>query len=228
MSEWWTYTFSDFLLYSARTWFRLIEQYNTALWPVHLVAMVLGLGIIVWVMRPPAWQGPAVAGTLALLWAWVAIAYLWRRYATINWAATWFAAAFVIEALGLAWAGPVRKYLTFRMRRGARGWVGLTLLLFAVLAYPLIVLLAGRGIAQGEAFGMMPDPTALGTIGVLLLAEGRWRRRLMAIPLLWCLLSGAMLWALSRESTAVQPRGPGARQLVVGPETAFGGATQKR
>jgi hypothetical protein len=42
----------------------------------------------------------------------------------------------------------------------------------------------------------MPDPTVLGTIGLLLLARGRFRGPLLVIPLLWCLLSGATLWAI--------------------------------
>ena len=181
MSEWWTYTISDFLLFSPRTWFRLIEQYNDAFWPLHVAALLLGLLIIAIVVRPPATQGRVIAGSLALLWAWVAVAFLWRRYATINWAAIWFAAAFGTQALLLAWTGAVKGSLTFGMRRGARHWIGLALLVFAVVCYPWIAVMA------------------LGTIGALLLAEGRWRRRLMVMPVLWCLLSGAMLWALSRE-----------------------------
>lgn len=203
MSEWWTYTVADFLMYSARTWYRLIEQYNSTYWPLHLATLLVGLGIIVLVTRQAAWQGRIIAGLLAVLWTWVAVAFLWRRYASINWAATWFAAAFAIQALALVWAGPLANRLTFRMRRDARGWLGLALLILAVAGYPFIALLAGRGIAQAEVFGIVPDPTAVGTIGALLLAQGRWRRRLMAIPLLWCVVSGAMLWALGRESAAV-------------------------
>ena len=200
MSEWWTYTISDFLLFSPRTWFRLIEQYNGTFWPLHLAALLLGLLVVSLVLRPPAMQGRIIAGSLALLWTWVAVAFLWRRYATINWAAIWFAAAFGIQALLLAWMGVVKGNLTFGMRAGVRQLIGLALLVIAVVCYPLISVMTGRGIAQGEVFGMMPDPTALGTIGVLLLAVGRGRRRLMVIPVLWCLLSGAMLWALTRQA----------------------------
>ena len=33
MSEWWSYSPSDFLLFSARTYYRLFEIHNAALWP---------------------------------------------------------------------------------------------------------------------------------------------------------------------------------------------------
>ena len=34
MSEWWTYTLSDFLLFSPRTYYRLFELHHRALWPL--------------------------------------------------------------------------------------------------------------------------------------------------------------------------------------------------
>lgn len=198
MSEWWTYRAADFLMYSARTWYRLIEQYNTAFWPLQLVTMLLGLVVVALSIRPPPWQGRAIGGILTLLWLWVAVGFLWRRYATISIAGNWFAAAFGVQAILLAWTSPVRNSLSFGMR-GLAGWLGLGLLLTAVLFYPFIPVLAGRGIARAEVFGMMPDPTALATIGALILARGPWRRRLLVIPVFWCVVSGAMLWALHQE-----------------------------
>ena len=39
MSEWWTYSLSDFLLFSPRTYYRLLELYNLAIWPTQLAAL---------------------------------------------------------------------------------------------------------------------------------------------------------------------------------------------
>jgi hypothetical protein len=36
MPEWWTYTLSDFLLFSPRAYYRLIERHNAAVWPWQL------------------------------------------------------------------------------------------------------------------------------------------------------------------------------------------------
>ena len=43
VSEWWTYTPSDLLLFSPRVYYRLIELHNIAVWPVHIGAALLGL-----------------------------------------------------------------------------------------------------------------------------------------------------------------------------------------
>lgn len=196
MSEWWTYTLSDFLLFSPRTYYRLIERYNESAWPGHLVTLALGLGLAGLVRRPGPWQGRVASGILAVLWIWVAWAFFWRRYATINWAATYLGWAFAAQALLLAWAGLVSRRLRFRAGRDLGGIVGAALLVLGVAAYPAIAPLAGRAARQGEVFGIAPDPTAIATLGVLLLAEAGPRRLLAVVPILGCLLSGATLWAL--------------------------------
>ena len=58
MSEWWTYSLSDFLLFSPRTYYRLFELYNLAIWPAQILALALGLAILALWLR-----GGAVAGT---------------------------------------------------------------------------------------------------------------------------------------------------------------------
>ena len=46
MSDWLSYTPSDFLLFSARTYYRLFELYNRAIWPGQILALMLGLVIL--------------------------------------------------------------------------------------------------------------------------------------------------------------------------------------
>jgi hypothetical protein len=57
----------------------------------------------------------------------------------------------------------------------------------------LLAPLQGRGWASSEVFGIAPDPTAIATLGLLLLARGRLLPLLLPIPVLWCLLSGVTL-----------------------------------
>jgi hypothetical protein len=114
MSEWWTYSLSDFLLFSPRTYYRLFELYNLTVWPWHVLAIVLGLAVLVLWLRGGAWQGRFVAIILATCWLFVAWAYLLAHYDTINWAATYLAAGFAVEALLLVWTGLIRNGLSLR------------------------------------------------------------------------------------------------------------------
>src|SRR5262249_2116848 len=138
MSEWWTYSLSDFLLFSPHTYYRLFELYNFAVWPWHILAMVLGLVVLVLWLRGGAWQGHAVVIILASCWLFVAWAYLLARYDTINWAASYFAAGFAVEALLLVWTGLIRNSLSLRPGRDVGVAAGLCMFFFALSATQLV------------------------------------------------------------------------------------------
>jgi hypothetical protein len=208
MPEWWTYSLTDFLLFSPRTYYRLIERYNLAVWPTHLPAFGLGLAIAGLLARPTQGRSRAAAAILAVLWAWVGWLFLARRYATINWAASYLAWLYALEVLLIGWLGVVAVNLRLGWKRDVVGLVGAVLFAGSLALYPFLAPAVGRGWTQSEVFGIAPDPTALGTLGLLLTAEAPPRARwaLLATPLVWCLLSGATLWAMgSPEAWIVVP-----------------------
>lgn len=200
MSEWWTYRLTSFLLFSPRTYHRLFELYNVAIWPAQLAGAAIGLALVAVLIGHRAHRDRIMAGLLALCWLWVAWAFLYQRYAQINWAATWFAAAFAFEALLLAALGVFAGRIKFSPPHGPGVLLAATLIAIVVVGYPLLAPLAGRSWTTAETFGATPDPTAIATIGTLALVRGRVRWLLLIIPLLWCAIAGATLWAMATAS----------------------------
>jgi hypothetical protein len=200
MSEWWTYTLTDFLLFSPRTYYRLFELYNTDVWPTQVLALVLGLAILAGTIVSTPWSGRVIAAMLAVFWLIVAWAYLLQRYDTINWAARYFAIGFALEAVLLAWTGIIRNHL--RAETGTVAKVGVAIIVYALAIHPLIASLSGRPWTQAEIFGLAPDPTVIATLGVLLAAT-RPNWHLLILPLLWCAISGLTLWTM--ESPEAPP-----------------------
>ena len=200
MSEWWTYSLSDFLMFSSRSYYRLIELYNAAIWPAHLLALVAGVVVIGTIARPNQRARTTAALVLAAAWGWVAWAYHLERYADINTAAPYFASAFAVQALLLCLmaARPATAVSGRMQQRLALGIVGL-----AVIAYPALALLRDGGWAQAEVFGIAPDPTVVATLGVLL----GWRAHPIAwiVPVAWCWVSGATLMEMRIGSAALLP-----------------------
>jgi hypothetical protein len=197
MSEWWTYTLSDFLMFSPRIYWRLVEQYNRDVWPLHGLMWVLGLGLP-WLAasgRPQAFR--AVACLLALGWLWVGWAFHWQRYAGINSAAPWLAGAFFLQAVLLAGAGMAAGRMPLQAAGSRQRGLG-GLLVLAGLLYPLLGLASGRPWAQAETLGLSPEPTALFTLGLLLLGgqpvSRAGRALLFLIPLLSLLVGAATAW----------------------------------
>ncbi len=194
MTEWWDYRLSDFLLFSARAYWRLFELHNESLWPLPIVTLALGIAALGLALLRPRHRGRLIAILLAILWAFVGWSFLWQLYATVNWAAMYIAPLFAAEALLLLTVGGVLDRLSFD-QRGARRIAGLALVTLG-LAYPLLAPLSGRPWQGAEIFGIAPDPTAIATLGFLILARGRLAWLLYPIPLLWCLASGLTLWAM--------------------------------
>ena len=188
----WSYRLSDFLLFSPRVYWRMFELHNQALWPLPLATLVLGIAALACAILRPRQSERSVAILLAMAWAWVGWSFVWERYATINWTAAYAAPLFAIEALLLVIVGLNR--LSFEPR-GARGGGGVVLVTLA-LAHPLLAPLFGRPWQGAEFFGIVPDPTAIATLGFLLMARGRAVLLLYPIPLLWCLMSSLTLWAM--------------------------------
>ena len=205
MSEWWTYTLSDFLLFSPRTYYRLVELYNAAIWPAQIVAVALGLAIPAILGRAASVRGRFIAAILAGCWIWVAIAFHASRYATINWAAVYFAWGFGLEGALLIWTGVLRGQLAFDRPVDTAGRVGLWIFLFALLVEPLVGPVLGSGWRQIEIFGVTPDPTAVATLGLLLAAAGRGRWALFIVPVLWCAITGATLLAMKAPGAWIPP-----------------------
>ena len=204
MSEWWTYRPSDFLMFAPRTYYRLFELYNAEIWPLQIVALFAGATIFLLMRSRIAWRGRLIAALLAASWLWMAWAFHWQRYATINWAASCFAVGFAIEAALLTWIGVVRDRLQFDSDQGPAARTGAAIFVFALTVQPLLTLLAGREWRQLEVLGVAPDPTVVATLG-LLLAANRVHWVALPIPLLWCLVGSATLWVMSAADAIILP-----------------------
>jgi hypothetical protein len=197
MSEWWTYRLTSFLLFSPRTYYRLLELYNLAIWPAQLAGMVIGLAIVALLIGKRGHRDRIIAGLLAACWLWIAWAFHYQRYAQINWAASWFAAAFACEALLLVVVGVLAGRLVLQRASGGKLWIATSIVAISVLGYPLLAPLAGRPWTTVEIFGVAADPTAIATIAALALVRGRIRWLLLVVPLLWCAVAAATLWAMN-------------------------------
>lgn len=169
--------------FSREEFFGVFASYNSAVWPAQLLLYLLAVAIIVFVVGGSSRSRRAAALGLASLWAWVGISYHWAHFTAINPAAWAFGALFVMQG-GLLLAHGIRGRLeAVEAPRGWRGWIGGALLLYALIAYPLLGL-AGHPALEVPVLGV-PCPTTIYTVGIFFLWAGPSPRRLLVIPLLW-------------------------------------------
>jgi len=193
--EWQTYSLSDFLMFAPRTYWRLVELYNADLWPAQAAVVAVGCAALFLAARGGRFAARIVPALLAAAWAWVAWGWLHWRFATINWPADYAAVAFAIEAALLAALALRRDGMQTAAPSLAPG-AGLALAALAIVVYPFAAPLAGRSMATAEFAGLMPDPTAIATLGFVLRASPAARLVLLPIPLLACCASATMHWTM--------------------------------
>ena len=201
MSEWWTYTLGDFLMFSPATYWRLVDNYNRDVWPAQLVGLLAGFAACGLTLSRRASAARGQALLLATAFLWVGWAFFWQRYPTINWAARYFAFAFWAQAalLMVLARQPLHSEIRASTILTKVGWL---LALTGMLVYPLGSAWSGMTWSQMEVFGVSPEPTALVCLGLLLArpmqAPELFRWTLAIIPSASLLVSAATLRAMAQ------------------------------
>lgn len=183
------------LPFSKAQFFELFAAYNTAVWPAPILLALLAIALPVLALRWPERAGRSVAFGLAVLWAWLGVAYHLAFFWAINPAAPLFAAISLAQAIAFAWVGGIRGRLQFERGPSARVVCGLLVIGFALVGYPAIGWLMGHRYPAAPSFGL-PCPTTIFTFGVLLMASARLPKVLLAGPLVWALIGSSAAFAL--------------------------------
>ncbi len=199
MGDWWSYGLADFLLFSPRVYYRLFETLNTTWGLAVAAALIAGMVASSLAMRRGYRGNRVVLILLAMIWGWVTAGFLWQYYQPINWVIPYFIPAFIVEAGFMVMFAVRRMPLRFGWRGDFSSVAGAALLLIAIIGFPFAGLIEGRGLIQAELFGSAADPTAIGTLGFILLARGTWRWLLLPVPLVWCVMASAILWVMDQN-----------------------------
>jgi hypothetical protein len=168
--------------FSREQFMAAFSDYNDAVWPAQWLLLAAAVACVVLARVGTPRAGRAACAILALLWAWMAIAYHWAHFAAINPAAYAFAALF-LAAAGLFASAAIRGTLRFSLGARTAPW-GLLLVAIALVGYPVASYLLGHRYPEMPTLGT-PCPTTIFTLGMLLLCASPVPRTLLAIPLLW-------------------------------------------
>lgn len=179
------------LPFTSTEFFDSFARYNAAIWPAQVVAYALAAGAMALLVCRRAASDPLIAAALALMWLWTGVGYHALFFAAINPAAFVFAVGFVLQAALLVEGGVLRRRIRFRYRSGLDAIVGLGLIVYATLLYPLIGSATGHHYPAAPTFGVTPCPVTIVTLGFLLVTRGPVPWRVVVVPLLWAAIGGS-------------------------------------
>jgi hypothetical protein len=178
----------------------VFAAYNQAVFPIQIVLLAAALLAIFLSVKTGRKSSKIVAAILSFFWLWMGIVYHWLFFSRINRAALIFGAIFILQSTIIFYAGVMRDNLAFRFHPDASGVVGILLMLYALVVYPLLGFLFHHTYPYAPTFGL-PCPTVIFTFGVLLWTDKKVPLYVLVIPLLWSLIgfSAAFLLRISED-----------------------------
>ena len=177
------------LPFSTEQFFQVFAAYNAAIWPAQILAYGLGLLAMAGAVRPGLVSDRVASASLASMWLLTGVAYHWLHFARVNPVAVVFAATFVLQAGVLVYAG-FRGCLRFRIVPGLRASIGIGLILYAALLYPVMGLLL-HGYPEAPLFGVTPCSLTIFTLGCLLTTQRPTPWWVLTVPVLWSSIGGS-------------------------------------
>ena len=183
------------LSFDAEVLAALFVQMNRALWPVQILSALAVLAVLGLTAKPAPGRTRAIGVVLVAAWLSCAVVFHLRYFSGISFTAPAFAALFFVQAGLLAWSLLLRGQPLLAYRRGPSAWAGLAAISYALVGVPLIALL-GEGLVTARVFALAPGPTAVFTLGLLLLVRGRCPIVLLLLPVTWTLVAGGTAWSL--------------------------------
>jgi hypothetical protein len=164
----------------------VFERYNLAIWPMQVLAYVLGLVALFFALKPSRYSSRIISGILSFLWLWTGIVFFPLYFGPIYTPAYGFGVLFIIQGLVFL-ASVLKPRLSFGFKGDVYSIVGLLFILYAMIGYPAVGYFLGHIYPHTPPFGLTPCPGTVFTFGLFLLTDKKVPKLFLIIPLLWAL-----------------------------------------
>jgi hypothetical protein len=171
--------------FTVEQFFTVFSQYNSAIWPIQIVAYIFGVITVYLAFQGKPTAGRSVFTVLGAFWIWMGVVYHLLFFSPINPAARIFGFAFIVQGILFLYFGAIRSKIAIAFSNSVLPIVGAFFVLYGIALYPLLGFAFGHRYPSAPVFGVAPCPTTIFTFGVLLWARSVVPLFLIIIPLLW-------------------------------------------
>jgi hypothetical protein len=164
----------------------VFENYNLAIWPMQVLAYVLGLVALFFAIKPSRYSSRIITGILCFLWLWTGIVFFPLYFGPVYTPAYAFGLLFITQG-ALFLVSVFRPRLSFGFQGDVYSILGLLFIAYAMVGYPVFGYFLGHVYPQTPPFGLTPCPGTVFTFGLFLLTDKKVPKLFLIIPLLWAL-----------------------------------------
>ncbi|WP_416306057.1 DUF6064 family protein [Neptunicella sp. SCSIO 80796] len=181
-----TSALSDFFTLKVDNYLQFVADYNHQSWPLQISSLIICLWLL-WLLHQNN-RSKTVCRIMAACWIWVGVYFHYHFYLPLTPLASIYAVAFVVQGLLFIWlSSKIQFYSPYFHRYSKIGYAGLAC---CMLLPTLAASFSGQSWWHIPLVGMMPTPTALATLSLLLLTGSKYRGLLAVIAFCWCMIAG--------------------------------------
>jgi hypothetical protein len=172
-------TFEQFL--------KLITGYNQAVWPMQIVAYILGIAALFFAIKETKYSSRIVSAILAFFWLWVGIVFNLMHVSKIWKPNIVSGILLIIQAILFLIFGVFKSKIPFRFKLDVYGAIGIIFIVYAIIGYPIIEYFIGRSYTQFLYIGVLPSSTIVFTFGLFLWMANKLPKYLLIIPFIFAI-----------------------------------------
>jgi hypothetical protein len=184
------------LPFSLVDFLNVFKNYNHSIFPLQIVFYFAAFLCIYFLFTGNKNATRIISMALSFFWLWMGIVYHIVFFSEINKAAYIFGGLFILQGIMFAGCGLIRKKLSFEYTKSIVNKVGLILIAYALIIYPVLGHNLGHAYPYSPTFGL-PCPTTIFTLGILLFANKKMPMHLLIIPLLWSVIGFTAAFTLT-------------------------------
>jgi hypothetical protein len=165
----------------------VFKNYNQAVFPMQFILYLISAVAIYLVIKSNLKSDKIISIILSLLWLWMGIVYHIIFFTTINKAAYLFGGLFIIQGILFLLFGVFQNKLSFNFKKDKYGITGISLIVFALILYPILGYFFGHIYPSSPTFGL-PCPTTIFTFGLVLMNIKKCPIIILIIPFVWSVI----------------------------------------
>jgi hypothetical protein len=162
------------------------EAYNLEIWPMQAVAYFLGFAALFFAVKRTQGSSRTISAILSFLWVWTGLVFCMFYFGPVSTAGYAMGILMIIQGVVL-FADAMQPKMTFRCEANLYSVIGILFIAYAMIGYPFVGHLLGHNYPRTLPFGLVPCPTTVFTFGLLMLADVKVPKRLIAIPILFAI-----------------------------------------
>lgn len=170
--------------FTVEQFFGIFSNYNQTVFPLQIIFYLISFIAIYLTFKPTSQSDKIISGILAFFWLWMGIVYHLIFFTAINKAAYLFGGVFILQGILFLTFGVFQNKLSFKFHAGLYGLIGIVMIFFALIVYPVLGTTLGHIYPSSPTFGL-PCPTTIFTFGLLLLTYKNCPVAIYIIPFIW-------------------------------------------